>query len=264
MVLGIITCEILELEFAYILGRDPDLVRVTVLEDARSARLIRELESGGFLNVRCIPHLNNFVPEPSAQLEVLVRVLEVALHRRKEVLRKGLAGAVRQMSRYLDALLLGYGLCGNALENPEELFDVDVPLFLPMDGDHPVDDCVGMILGGRETYFAEQRRVPGTFFMTPGWTFHWKRMFGQDMGDVELKEIKRVFANYERALLVSTPVLSQEEMKRSGDEFSRFFGLCTQEREGTLDLLSQAWNRAKVFLRHQAGKPPVECERHSS
>jgi hypothetical protein len=251
-VLGILTCEILELEFAHLLGTDPDVSQVTVLEDARSTRLIESLESRGFQNVRRIPHVKSFFPEPAEHLEVLVRVLELALHRKKETLQRGLVSAAREMSRHVDALLLGYGLCGSALENPKELLDVDVPVFVPIDGDHPVDDCVGLILGGRDCYYAEQRQVPGTFFMTPGWTCHWKKLFGQDFGDVEREVAKRLFAYYERTLLVLTPVVPQDEMKQSANEFSRLFGLCVQEREGTLDILSQAWKAAKAFLESKA------------
>ena len=251
-VLGILTCEILELEFAYLLGTDPDVSQVTVLEDARSARLIEALESRGFQNVRRIPHVSGFFPEPSERLEVLVRVLELALHRRKETLQRGLVSAAREMSRHVDALLLGYGLCGGALKDPKELLDVDVPVFVPLDGDHPVDDCVGLILGGRDRYYAEQCQTPGTFFMTPGWTRHWEKLFGQNFGDVERKVAKRLFAHYERTLLVSTPVMPQDEMKQSANEFSRMFGLCVQECEGTLDILSTAWKTAKAFLESKA------------
>lgn len=247
-VLGILTCEILELEFAHLLGTDPDVSQVTVLEDAQSARLIEALESRGFQNVRRIPHVSSFFPEPSEHLEVLVRVLELALHRRKETLQRALVGAAHDMSRQVDALLLGYGLCGGALENPRELLDIDVPVFFLMDGDHPVDDCVGLILGGRGRYYAEQCQVSGTFFMTPGWTCHWKKLFGQDFGDVEREAAKRLFAHYERTLLVSTPVMPQDEMKRSANEFSQMFSLCVQECEGTLDILSNSWKAAKAFL----------------
>ena len=38
-VLGILTCEILELEFAYLLNSDQDIARITVLENGRSARI---------------------------------------------------------------------------------------------------------------------------------------------------------------------------------------------------------------------------------
>lgn len=250
--LGILTCEILELEFAYLLGTDPEVSQITVLEDAGSTRLIEALDSGGFQNVRRIPHIKDFLPEPSEQLEVLVRVLELALHRRKETLQRRLVGAAHEMGRHVDALLLGYGLCGSALENPKELLDVAVPVFVPIDGDHPVDDCVGLILGGRDCYYAEQCRVPGTFFMTPGWSWHWKKLFGQNFGDVEREAAKRLFARYERTLLVVTPVLPQDEMKQRAHEFSRLLGLRVQEREGTLDLLRQAWKAAKAFLEREA------------
>jgi hypothetical protein len=226
--------------------------QVTILEDARSTRLIETLEAGSLQTVRRIPHVKSFFPEPSEHLEVLVRVLELALHRRKETLQRGVVGAAREMSRYVDALLLGYGLCGSALENPEELLDVDVPVFVLMDGGHLVDDCVGLILGGRDSYYAEQRRVPGTFFMTPGWSCHWKQLFGQDLGGVEREMAKRLFAHYERTLLVSTPVMPQDEMKQRANEFSQLFGLCVQERQGTLDILSQAGKDAKTYLESKA------------
>ncbi|MGD9368044.1 MAG: DUF1638 domain-containing protein [Desulfobacteraceae bacterium] len=255
--LGILTCEILELEFAYLLGTDPAVSQITVLEDARSARLIEALDSGGFQNVRRIPHIKDFFPEPSEHLEVLVRVLELALHRSKETLQRGLVGAAREMSRHVDALLLGYGLCGSALEDPEELLDVEVPVFVPIDGDHPVDDCVGLILGGRDRYYAEQCQVPGTFFMTPGWSRHWKRLFGQNFGDVEREAAKRLFAHYERTLLIMTPVMPQDEMKQRAHAFSRLLGLRVQEREGTLDILSQALQTAKAFLERKAIKTGI-------
>ena len=36
-------------------------------------------------------------------------------------------------------------------KKPDELLaDAGVPGFIPMDQDHPVDDCVGLIIGGRE------------------------------------------------------------------------------------------------------------------
>jgi hypothetical protein len=172
----------------------------------------------------------------------------MALHRRKEILRRGLVEAAREMSPHVDALLMGYSLCGNALENPKALIDVDVPVFVPREGDHPVDDCVGLILGGRQCYYTEQRRVPGTFFMTPGWSRHWKRMFGQDPGDLEREAVKKMLAHYERTLLVLTPVVPEDEMKQSADDFGRRFGLRVQERRGTLDMLNQAWQSAKAFL----------------
>jgi len=257
-VIGIITCEVLELEFAHLLTTDPDLSRITVLEDIRSARLIETLESKGLRRLRRIPHINSFSPDhserPAGQTaghpEVLVRVLELALHRRKKILQKGLVNAAREMGPHVDALLLGYGLCGGALNKPQELLDLDVPVFIPMDKDHPVDDCVGLLIGGRDNYYAEQCKIPGTYFMTPGWTCHWKRIFGPDCSRMKPDMAKRLFARYERSLLVVTPVMSRDEMERNVEEFNKLFGCRSEVRKGTMEILNETWKAAKASLKN--------------
>jgi hypothetical protein len=144
---------------------------------------------------------------------------------------------------------LGYGLCGNALQNPEELLsDAGVPVFIPMDQDHPVDDCVGLIIGGRERYYQEQCSVAGTFFMIPGWTRHWKELFAKEYGSVDVEFARRIFANYERSLLVPNPTLPVDEMRRNIEEFNRLFGFRTEVRPGKLDMLKKTWETAKNHL----------------
>ena len=75
-VLGVLTCEILELEFAHLLVKDHEVARITVLDDSRSARFIEALNSESVENLRRIPDITGFDPKPSGNLEVLVRVLE--------------------------------------------------------------------------------------------------------------------------------------------------------------------------------------------
>ena len=248
-ILGILTCEILELEFVYLLNSDKDIARITVLENSRSVRMLDELESAETRNIDRITDLDSFTPDLDNRLEVLVHVLELGLHNRKELLQQGLMEAAHEMGSRVDALLLGYGLCGNALEKPDELLsDAGVPIFIPMDEDHPVDDCVGLLIGGRERYYGEQCQVAGTFFMIPGWTTHWKRMFEQEFGNLSLEMAKRLFKHYERSLLISTPNMSLEEMKQNSNEFNTLFGLREEIRQGTLDILYDSWNSAKTFL----------------
>lgn len=248
-VIGIITCESLELEFAHLLATDPDLSGVTVLEDNQSARLIKTLESNGVQRLRRIPHISSFTPEHSEQPEALVRVLELALHRRKKTLRKGLISASHEINSYADVLLLGYGLCGGALDNPQELLDIDIPVFIPMDNDHPVDDCVGLLIGGRECYHAEQCKTPGTFFMTPEWTYHWKKLFASDDLTMNPHIIKRIFKRYKRSLLILTPVMSMDEMKRNSGKFNENLNLRLETCKGTMEILYKTWNMTKAFLK---------------
>ncbi|MBL7213825.1 MAG: DUF1638 domain-containing protein, partial [Desulfobacteraceae bacterium] len=128
-VIGILTCEILELEFAHVLAHDSEIAGITVLEDAHSFGLIEALESAHIRPGR-IPLIKGFTPNYPGRLEVLVRVLELALHNRKRVLQEGLVKAAKEMGRYVDAIILGYGLCGNALQKPDELLaDASVPIF---------------------------------------------------------------------------------------------------------------------------------------
>ncbi len=248
-ILGILTCEILELEFAYLLNSDKDIARISVLENDRSARMLAALESAKTRKLNRIAGLESFAPDPQCGLEVLVHVLELGLHNRKKLLQQGLVDAARAMGPRVDALLLGYGLCGNALEQPDELLsDAGVPIFIPMDEDHPVDDCVGLVIGGRRSYYEEQCKVAGTFFMIPGWTCHWQRMFDKEFGNLSVDMARRLFKNYERSLLIPTPIMSEETMKQNSNGFNTLFGLREEIRPGTLDILTETLNSAKTLL----------------
>jgi hypothetical protein len=250
-VIGILTCEILEFEFAHLLESDPDVARLTVLEDERSWRLIDKLRANGLQNrhqsLQLIPQVDAFIPDPSVKLEVLVRVMELALHDRKKILQEALVRAASEMGRHVEAIFLGYGLCGNALDRPEKLLaETGIPIFIPMDEDHPVDDCVGLLIGGRTCYYSEQCKTAGTFFMIPGWTSHWKRIFDKNFGKTSTDMARRLFAHYERSLLVTTPIMTEDEMHSNIKKFNDMFGLRTEKRAGTLQILKESWQAAKA------------------
>jgi len=245
-VLGVICCEILELEFAYLLAGDREVGRVTVLEDDRSARLLSRLEGQGRTDVSRVSNLAQFVPDGRGQPEVLLRVLELGLHIWPSKLRPALVEAAEEMAPRVDALVLGYGLCGNALEAPRELLShLGVPVFVPMDEDHPVDDCVGLLIGGRQRYYAEQCKIAGTFFITPGWAPHWQRLLDREMGGVSMDIARRMFEHYERTLLISNPVLSDQEMREGIREFVETFGFRVETCEATTRILRDTWEAAK-------------------
>jgi hypothetical protein len=256
-VLGVITCEILELEFAHLFSKDRDIAGITVLADSYSLGMIEALESKNS-TPRRIPILREFNANDSDRLEVLVRVMELALHNRKRNLQEGLVKAAKDMGRHVDAIVLGYGLCGNALQKPHELLaDAGIPIFIPMDQDHPVDDCVGLIIGGRECYYREQCRVAGTFFMIPGWTRHWKELFKKEYGKFDVEFSRRIFgmSNYERSLLIPNPVLPVKEMRQNIAEFNHLFGFRTELLQGSLDILSKTWESAKEYLQGEKEHP---------
>ena len=251
-VLGILSCQVLELELAHLLVQDQDLVRVTVLADEHAQGLLEALEREGRPAER-LESLDRFRPEGRG-VEALVQVLEIGLHVHKKVLQEGISQGAGDLGPHIDALLVGYGLCGNALEEPEDLLaPAGAPLFLPMDGDHPVDDCVGLLLGGREAYYEEQCKCAGTFFLTAGWARHWRTMAGHLAGDPELKSFKKylAMADYSRSLQIPCVGMSPSELDKRTAEFNREFGLTSEVRPGTLELWEAAWQRAKDHLMHE-------------
>ena len=248
-VLGVIACEILELEVAHLIRNDVRVEQISVVEDQRSQEFLNALRLSGADKVERLQKVSDFKYCHGTRLCVLVRVLDIALHQRKSDLQDALIGAVKEMGQCTDGVLLGYGLCGNAIEQPEQLFaDVQLPIFLPKDDDHPVDDCVGMVIGGRDEYYKEQCKVAGTFFVTAGWANHWKQMIEIESGGMGITVIKRMLADYERSLIVVTPIMLESTMREKVDGFNRLFGLRTEVRFGTLNILQSAWYEAIAHL----------------
>ena len=89
--------------------------------------------------------------------------------------------------------------------------------------------------------------------MIPGWTYHWKRMFEQEFGNMSLEIAKRLFQNYERSLLISTPIMPLEEMRKNSEPFNERFGFRTDVCQGSLGLLKKTWESAKAFVNCKTG-----------
>jgi hypothetical protein len=169
------------LEFAAVLSNDPEVSEVWIVRDEFSEELLQKLKMVGSLPVRAVSHIIDFNPNEKNGYAVLIRIMEVGLHSNIQVLRKGVTTAVEELAPYCDAVMLGYGLCGNAMNEINDLFkDIPIPVMLPMDNGEPVDDCIGLIIGGRENYYSEQCQCAGTMFMNAGFSKHWKKILSSD------------------------------------------------------------------------------------
>lgn len=260
-VLGIVTCQILELEFAHLLVEDDDISDVYALDTGHSEGFVRAVSQKKESTPIIIKDLVEHQAAPPDKFEVIVHVLELGLHAVIKDLRSTVAKAVFEMGPHVDVIVLGYGLCGNALENHEELMkSVDVPVFMPVDEDHTVDDCIGMIIGGRESYYQEQCNIAGTFFMNAGFSNHWKDLlWNANKTKYDASMSRRIMDGYERSLLLVTPVLSQDEMAANIAEFNRTYGLRTEVRKGTLEILQRTLVRGKQFVMEKTNTSVAEC-----
>lgn len=94
----------------------------------------------------------------AAQSPHVVEVVQLsaALHAQPRSLGKRIQEQVDSAGPDIDAIVLGYGLCGGATAG---LTARAVPIVLPR-----AHDCVTIFLGSRDRYRAEQEATPGTYW----------------------------------------------------------------------------------------------------
>ena len=98
--LGVVTCQILELEFAHVLSNDPDVSEIWVMHDEFSEELTMALENGTHKPVHRVVGVEEFAKTSTHGLVVLVQVLEVGLHSNIPNLTRGVTAAVDKIAPF--------------------------------------------------------------------------------------------------------------------------------------------------------------------
>jgi hypothetical protein len=99
--------------------------------------------------------------DPLTGPETEVRVLDIGLHIDPQRLRARLMEEVGDIEEEDTNILLGYGLCGRALEG---VVSSKSTLVLPR-----VDDCVGALLGSRQRHKEFLKQNARCYFMDQNW-----------------------------------------------------------------------------------------------
>ncbi|APC08482.1 DUF1638 domain-containing protein [Neomoorella thermoacetica] len=125
--------------------------------------------------------------------------LDQGLHRSPERLRQALQEAINAANDY-DLILLGYGLCGGALDG---LRTGSCPVIIPK-----VDDCIPLLLG---SVAARARWPTGTYFLSSGWLAGEENMvreyqrclerYGEERGRWILKQL---YCHYQNVVFIKT------------------------------------------------------------
>ncbi|MCZ7665416.1 MAG: DUF1638 domain-containing protein [Thermoleophilia bacterium] len=254
-VIGLLTCEVLEEEVAYLLCRETAVSRIAVLASEYSESF-RDFVAAYGGRVQVLETLDGF--EPSDGLDVVVRVLKVALHMVKENLQAGVRDAAIELAEKVDVLMLGYGMCGNVLEDPEGLLtEVEVPIIVPRNDDGSIiDDCVCLVLGGTEAYLKQVYKEAGTWFLTPGWLRHWETLLVKELGAKDIPTVKWIFdrTGYKRALMVETGVGEPETYRLESEKFAQTFEFYLEGVEGSLYILQRELEDATTAVRERVSK----------
>jgi hypothetical protein len=175
--------------------------------------------------------------------------LEQGLHRYPDKLRRELQAALDKMNDG-DIVLLGYGLCSNAVSG---IRAGTKTLVLPL-----VEDCISLFLGSADEYFVQFNLEPATYYFTKGWVVCRKDPYQEYLkscerwGPEDAKWIAHeTMKNYRRVAYVNTHCYDIAEYRHYARQFASFFGMRLEDLSGSLDffreILSGKWDRCVVI-----------------
>ena len=121
-----------------------------------------------------IEEMYPFIPEG-----MRYQVFDFGLHVNPGKLRQTLQEAVDGVGGQYETIILGYGLCSQAVVGIKAN---GCRLVVPR-----VDDCIALFLGSRSAYSAQCRAEPGTYYLTKGWI---------EVGDTPFSEYDRSIQLY--------------------------------------------------------------------
>jgi len=166
------------------------------------------------------------------------QVLDFGLHVNPEALRRALQEAIDTSTASAETILLGYGLCSQAVVG---LRANDCKLVVPK-----VDDCIAIFLGSGEAYKAQSRTEPGTYYLTKGWIEAGDSPFDEydslveQYGEQKARWLMgRVLKNYTRLALINTGQYELERYRDYSRRTAERFGLRYEEIPGSNALIKK-------------------------
>lgn len=182
---------------------------------------------------------------------IAYEVLEAGLHSRAQRLKDALAASVSKADGIYDPIVLGYGLCANAVLG---LSARKSTLIVPR-----ADDCIAMMLGSSEAYKQLLAENPGTYFLSRGWV---------DSRITQLDEFedlvqrygkkralwvqKKMFNNYQRLVYVDTETAPSAEQEAFAKSTATHLDLSYRKVTGTGELLNALangpWDRRFIVI----------------
>ena len=162
--------------------------------------------------------------------------LDFGLHVRPEALKVRLQEAVDKVSPAIHYVVLGYGLCSQAVVG---IKSERCTLIIPR-----VDDCIGIFLGSSAAYRQQSKAVPGTYYLTKGWLeagdtpFSEHAVLIERFGEERAARITgQLLKNYSRLALINTGQYAMENYRRTALGYASQFALRFEEIPGSLTLI---------------------------
>jgi hypothetical protein len=172
-------------------------------------------------------------------------------HLRPEILKDTLQKKIDEVSAHVDAVLLGYGLCGMAVVG---LKARTAALVIPR-----IDDCITLFLGSISARQDRAQNHPGTYFLTKSWIEAGETPFSQYQELVKKwglpkarRLIELMLKNYRRIVFIRTGRNDPEKYRQYAQRAAAEFDLDYEEIAGspalTKKLVVGPWDHEFVVV----------------
>lgn len=178
--------------------------------------------------------------------DLAYEVLDFGLHLVPGSLKTRLQEAIdAACNAAYDTIILGYGLCSMAVVGLETR---SCTVVIPR-----VDDCIACFLGSREAYTTQNKKEPGTYYLTKGWIEVSDTLLDEynrsvvKYGEERAERIMRIMLqNYKRLVYIDTGTDNQEYYRKYARNVAKKFNLRFEEVKGSDDLIYRTlygpWN----------------------
>jgi len=162
--------------------------------------------------------------------------LEAQLHVRPERLKEALRAAVADADKPGATIVLGYGMCSNAVLG---LKTEHATLVVPR-----VDDCIAMMLGSNAAFAAQSEKACGTYYLAKAYLEECDTILSEHEKLIEKRGVERaeqmmrlLLAHYTRVVLIDTGRYDLEPYRARVAEFADRFDLAVEDVPGTTRIL---------------------------
>lgn len=166
------------------------------------------------------------------------KVLDFGLHVNPDQLRHVLQNEIDTSGRQFDTIILGYGLCSQAIIGIKA---THCTLVVPR-----VDDCIAIFLGSGAVYQQQFKSEPGTYYLTKGWIKVGDSPFAEyeqilkKQGKERADRIMRLMLNnYTRLALINTGQYEMDYYRDYAQKTANRFGLRYEEIIGSTTLIEK-------------------------
>ena len=167
---------------------------------------------------------------------VRTATLEAQLHISPERLKVAMKAAVAEADKPGATIVLGYGLCSNAVLG---LKTEHATLVVPR-----VDDCIAMMLGSNEAFAAESAKARGSYYVAKAYLDECDTIMSEHEKLVEKRGVERaermmrlLLEHYTRIVLINTGRYDLEPSRARITPFAETFDLDIEEVAGTTRIL---------------------------